>query len=48
MCARSHECECAPVCRRAPVCDRDPVCDPEYGRNPVCEWCGDECAGVRA
>ena len=38
MFARSHECESDPVCKRNPVC----------GSDPVCEWCGRECAGVRA
>ena len=37
-------CESDPVCNRNPVCERDPVC----GSDPVCEWCGHECAGVRA
>ena len=35
---------CVVKCVSATTCSTNPVC----GSDPVCEWCGHECAGVRA
>ena len=40
----------AGVLKLAPCVTETPCVEetPEYERDPVCEWCGCECAGVRA